>query len=229
MVSVEHVVSGLYSVRLDGVNAFLIDADEVTLIDTGSMNSADTVVEAVHAIGRTSSDLRHIVVTHCHPDHAGSLAVLQQRTGAAAYMHPLDAAITRTGYVPPHLKPSPGMDDPFRRFVGFDGAAYEPAVIDHEVHDGDVLPIAGDLHAIHVPGHCAGQLALLWNTSGGVLFAADTASTIMGLGYSLGYADFEEGKRSLRKLATLDFEVACFGHGPAIVQGASAAFRNRFH
>ncbi len=94
MVSVEQVVPGLYSIRLDAVNAFLIDADELTLIDTGSKNSADTVVAAVHAIGRTIGDLRHILVTHCQPDHAGSLAALQQRIGAATYMHPLDAAIT---------------------------------------------------------------------------------------------------------------------------------------
>jgi hypothetical protein len=61
-----------------------------------------------------------------------------------------------------------------------------------------------------------------------VLFAADTATNTMGLGYHLGYADFEEGKCSLRKLAALDFAVACFGHGQAIVEGASAQFRQKW-
>lgn len=226
--SVEQVVPGLYAIPLGGVNAFLIDSDELILVDAGIPNSADTILQAVQAMGRKSSDVRHILVTHCHPDHAGSLAELKKRTGASAYMHPLDAAITRTGKVAPDLKPAPGMDDLFREFIGYGSAEYDPAEIEHEVHDGDELPIGGGIRAIHVPGHCAGQLAFLWRVPGGVLFAADTASNMMGLGYSLGYADFEEGRRSLLKLAALDFAVACFGHGQAIVEGASAQFRQKW-
>ena len=37
----------------------------------------------------------------------------------------------------------------------------EAAAIEHHVEDGQILPIGG-LEAIHVPGHCAGQLAFLW-------------------------------------------------------------------
>jgi len=37
-----------------------------------------------------------------------------------------------------------------------------------------------------------------------------------------------EGKRSLAKLASLDFEVACFGHGKPIKQGADKRFRDKF-
>jgi glyoxylase-like metal-dependent hydrolase (beta-lactamase superfamily II) len=99
--NVKQIVPGLYAIPLDGVNAFLIDSDELTLIDTGVMNSTDKILEVVQAIGRKSSDLRHILVTHCHPDHAGSLAELKRRTGALAYMHPVDAAITRTGKLVP--------------------------------------------------------------------------------------------------------------------------------
>ncbi len=226
--SVEQVVPGLYSIQLGGVNAFLIDSDELTLVDTGIMNSADKILEAVQAIGIKSSDLRHILVTHCHPDHSGSLAELKRRTGALAYIHPVDAAITRTGKLTPDLKPSPGMEDMFREFIGFDGAEYDAAEVEYEVHDGEELPIAGGIRAIHVPGHCAGQLAFLWGEHSGVLFAADTASNMMGLGYSLGYQDFEQGKRDLTKLAALDFDVACFGHGEAIVQGASAKFKQKW-
>ena len=79
------------------------------------------------------------------------------------------------------------MEDMFRELIGFDGAEYDPAEIEHEVHDSEELPIAGGIRAIHVPGHCAGQFAFLWVEHGGVLFAADTASNMMGLGYSLGY------------------------------------------
>lgn len=225
----KQIVPGLYAIPLGGVNAFLIESDELVLVDTGVMGSTDKILGVVRAIGRESSDLRHILVTHCHPDHAGSLAELKRRTGAVAYMHPVDAAITRTGKLPPpDLKPAPGMEAMFHELIAFEGAEYDAAEIDHEVHDGQELPIAGGIRAIHVPGHSAGQLTFLWGEHGGVLFAADAASNMMGLGYSLGYRDFEGGKRDLMKLAALDFEVACFAHGEAILPGASARFRQKW-
>jgi len=223
------VIPELYSIPLDGVNAFLIDSDELVLVDTGGPNSTDQILGVVQAINRNPNELRHILVTHCHPDHAGSLAELKKRTGAVSYMHPIDATITRTGVVPSGLfSPSPGMEDMFRKFIGFESAEYEPAEVENEIHGGDLLPIAGGIRAIHVPGHSAGQIVFLWEKHGGVLFAADTASNFMGLNYSLGYADFEQARRDLSKLAALDFEIACFSHGEAITQGASAKFKQKW-
>jgi hypothetical protein len=46
-----------------------------------------------------------------------------------------------------------------------------------------------------------------------------------GLSLSLGYEDLEQGKRSLAKLAALDFSVACFGHGKPLMRDASARFK----
>lgn len=226
----KQIVPGLYTLPLGAVNAFLIDSDGLTLIDTGFGNSAEKIAAAVRDLGRQPGDIRHVLVTHCHPDHAGGLAALKRMTDAPAYMHPADAALVRTGKIPPHLKPAPGLLNYilFRIVIGFAGAEYEPAGVEREINDSDELPIAGGIRAIHVPGHCAGQLAFLWPKHGGVLFAADTASNMMGLGYSLGYEDLEEGQRSLAKLAALDFEVACFGHGKAIVQGAANQFRRKW-
>ncbi len=48
------------------------------------------------------------------------------------------------------------------------------------------------------------------------------------LGPSILYEDEERGRKSLAKLAQLDFEVACFAHGRPIVGGASARFRARW-
>lgn len=104
----------------------------------------------------------------------------------------------------------------FHRFIGFGTSGHEAAEVEYEIHDGDQLQVAGSLTAIHVPGYCAGQLAFLWDKHGGVLFAANTASSMMGLGYHLRYQDFEESKRTLGMRATLDFNVACFSHGEPI-------------
>ena len=60
------------------------------------------------------------------------------------------------------------------------------------------------------------------------MFAADAASNMMGLGYHLGYQNFEEGKCTLETLANLKFEVACFRHGEPITQNASELFRAKW-
>ena len=81
------VLPHLYSIQLGVVRAFLIDTDELTLVDTGMPGSAEKITNAVRELGRNPSEIRHILVTHCHPDHAGSLAMLKSLTGALAYMH----------------------------------------------------------------------------------------------------------------------------------------------
>ena len=71
-------------------------------------------------------------------------------------------------------------------------------------------------------------MAFLWPEHGGVLIAADAAANVFGLGLSPVYEDLDEGRRSLGKLAGLDFEVACFGHGKPIPSGASRRFAQKW-
>jgi glyoxylase-like metal-dependent hydrolase (beta-lactamase superfamily II) len=225
----KQVVPGLWQVKIKFVNAFLLDTgDGLALIDTGIPGSAPTVLEAVRSIGRQPADIRHILVTHCHVDHSGSLAELKRMTGAPATMHPVDAAMVREGQARRPLRPAPGLFNALlgRLLLRVAPKAIEPAEIEHEARDGETL-VAG-LRAIHVPGHCAGQLAFLWPEHGGVLIAADAASNVLGLGLSPVYEDLDEGRRSLSKLAGLDFEVACFGHGKAIPSGASRRFGQKW-
>jgi glyoxylase-like metal-dependent hydrolase (beta-lactamase superfamily II) len=98
--------------------------------------------------------------------------------------------------------------------------------VEHEVQDGETLP--GSLRAIHVPGHCAGQLAFLWPQHGGVLIAADSAANAFGLALTPMYKDLAEGRRSLAKRAALEFEVACFGHGNSIGSGTARRFGQKW-
>jgi glyoxylase-like metal-dependent hydrolase (beta-lactamase superfamily II) len=212
-------------VRISFVNAFLLEtSDGLVLVDTGIPGSARVIEQALASIGKRPADVRHILVTHCHADHAGSLAEMKRRTGAPATMHPLDAAMVREGKCRRPLVPSPGLLNAlfFRLVSLFAPTKIEPAAVEHEVQDGQTLP--GGIRAIHVPGHCAGQLAFLWPEHGGVLLAADTAGNIFGLKLSPVYEDVDLGRQSLSKLAGLDFEIACFGHGKAILSGASKQF-----
>jgi len=228
--AVRQVVPGLHMISAGPINMFLLESDDGdALIDTGLPGSADTILKAVAGLGKAPSAIRHILLTHAHPDHIGSLAAVKKATGAAAYIHPADAPIATSGKGFRPMKAAPGILNSvlFRLFVRLDRLV-ESAPIEHRVEDGEQLPIAGGITAVHVPGHCAGQLVFLWGRHGGVLVAADTCSNMMGLGWSLGYEDFEQGKKDLPKLSNLDFQVACFGHGKPILENASRKFRERW-
>jgi glyoxylase-like metal-dependent hydrolase (beta-lactamase superfamily II) len=125
-------------------------------------------------------------------------------------------------------QPAPGLLAKLivKLFMGSRSTTIEATDIEYEVQDGDDLDIAGGIQAIHVPGHCAGQMAFLWPQHGGVLFAADVASNMFGLGWAIIYEDLAAGKRSLAKLAAMEFSVACFGHGKTILSNATAQFQN---
>ena len=95
---IEQVTDHVYLIDMEGMNVFLIALPEsLTLIDTSFPGTSARIFEAVMSIGRDTAEIRDILVTHCHPDHAGGLAELKQGTGATAWMHPDDAQLARKG------------------------------------------------------------------------------------------------------------------------------------
>ena len=222
------IANGLYSIAVGSVNVFFVDAkDGCALIDTGFPNSADRIFFALEELGRGPNDIRYIVLTHGHPDHTGSAAALKRATGAKVYAHPLDAPMIEQGSGFRPLTPAPGLLNRilFPILIAPKMKSVDPVGIDHHIEDGQVLPIAGGMTAVHAPGHCAGQIALLWPENGGVLFAADAGANVLGLGWSIAYEDFHEGRRSLAKLAELDFQIACFGHGRSLARDGKRFFK----
>lgn len=61
-----------------------------------------------------------------------------------------------------------------------------------------------------------------------MLFTADTASHIWNLRLSIVYEDLEKGRKSLQRLAGLNFNTAVFGHGNPIKENAADQFQNSF-
>jgi glyoxylase-like metal-dependent hydrolase (beta-lactamase superfamily II) len=123
------------------------------------------------------------------------------------------------------MRPAPGLLRQMLCRVLYDhNERLTPFAVDQPLTDGETLPIAGGIDVIHVPGHCAGQVALLWR-SGRMLFAADVFMNVTGLGDPLGFEDIEEGRASQRKLASLSFDAVGFGHGKTIDRDAMARLR----
>jgi glyoxylase-like metal-dependent hydrolase (beta-lactamase superfamily II) len=227
--AVKRVIKGVHVVPMGMANAYLIEGEDgLTLIDAGYPNKEAAVFGAIRGLGRSPDQLKHLIFTHGHPDHIGSAAAIVQQTGARTYMHPLDIPMTEDGGPFRPLRAAPGL---LRRvlckLLYHPDERLEPVAINQALTAGEILPIAGGIEVIHTPGHCAGQVALLWRT-GRMLFTGDVCMNIMGLGDPVGFESLKEGRASQRKLASLSFDAAGFGHGAPIPHGASTRFHNKY-
>jgi glyoxylase-like metal-dependent hydrolase (beta-lactamase superfamily II) len=227
--AMKRVIKGVHLVPMGMSNAFLIEGDDgLTLIDAGFPGKAAVVFGAIRGLGRSPDQIKHLIFTHGHPDHIGSAAAIVGETGARTYMHPLDIPVAESGGPFRSITAAPGLLWRVLCNLFYDpNARVEPVAIDQPLTAGEILPIAGGIEVIHTPGHCAGQVALLWR-SGRMLFAGDVGTNFMGLGDPVGFESLEEGRASQRKLASLSFDAAGFGHGNPIAREASTRFRNKW-
>jgi glyoxylase-like metal-dependent hydrolase (beta-lactamase superfamily II) len=227
--AVKRVIKGVHVVPMGKANAFVIEGDDgLTLIDAGYPGKEAAVFGAIRGLGRSPDQLKHLIFTHGHPDHIGSAAAIVRETGARTYMHPLDIPMAESGGPFRPMRAAPGL---LRRVMCklfyHPNERLEPVAIDQPLTAGEILPIAGGIEVIHTPGHCAGQVALLWRP-GRMLFAGDVCTNLMGLGDPVGFESLKEGRASQRKLASLSFVAAGFGHGGPIARDASTRFRNKW-
>jgi glyoxylase-like metal-dependent hydrolase (beta-lactamase superfamily II) len=220
----EPVVPNVYAVPLGFVNAFLVDSEGLTLIDTGVKSSGLKIVQAIDELGKKPADVRRILVTHCHADHTGSLSMLARLTGAPVYMHPLDAELVRSGRCNRTIPPGPGLAHNITRLLMNFSGNVDASVVNVELQDRQAVDSLPAMSAVHTPGHTAGHLCFLWQAQGGVLFVGDAASHRRSLNAGSMYENLADQQRSLVKLASLHFETACFAHGSPILQNASSQF-----
>jgi glyoxylase-like metal-dependent hydrolase (beta-lactamase superfamily II) len=204
------------------------DDRELTLIDAGPVGSGASIASAITSLGRDPGAVRRIVLTHFHEDHMGGAAEFAVRGGAEVLAHRLDAPVVR-GEVP---GPPPVFED-WERPIHAEAARHLPrGAIQHprvvtELEGGDVVDFGGGARVVHVPGHTDGSIALHLPQHG-VLFTGDAVAASPFDGeVMLGVfnLDREQAVASFHRLAALDPDVACFGHGAPVTGGAGVALR----
>lgn len=219
---------GLYFLRFPVGHVYLCaDPGGLTLIDTSLPGSAPQLAAAIRQLGHEPGELRQVVLTHCHADHAGAAAEISARTGAQVLAGRPDAPFLRgeTPVPPPDLA---GWERPIYEQVRrqLPARPVQPVRVGRELRDGDELDFGGGAITIAVPGHTPGSTAFYLPRSR-VLIAGDTIARRPDGQAMLGVfnADPAQAAASLARLATLDAEIVCSGHADPITHDAAPLLR----
>ena len=156
----------------------IVDCDEAAIIETGTRHSLDNVLATLEALGVDDSQVRYIIPTHVHLDHAGGAGIMMQRFGQARLIiHPRGAR---------------HMEDPTRLVEGtipvYGREQFELRYGRIEPVPADRISVAEDLDRYSLgkrelvffdtPGHARHHFCIYDETSEGV-FTGDT----FGLSY----------------------------------------------
>jgi hydroxyacylglutathione hydrolase len=193
---------------LDGFPPYAINVYLMgdALVDAGSRHAAKRIRRQLR--GRTVA--AH-ALTHAHADHQGSSHELCETLRIPLWCGELDADAVEDGRIRERMPAHP-INSLF-------GAVFPgpPHPVQRRLHEGS--EVAG-FTVLDVPGHSAGHVAY-WRASdrtlicGDVFTNMDTITGLPGLHEPKAFftPDPERNRESMRKLAALEPELVCFGHG----------------
>jgi glyoxylase-like metal-dependent hydrolase (beta-lactamase superfamily II) len=197
----------------------VVDGAEGALIDAGFPDD-ESVGKRLEQLGQFSGlQVRYIVITHHHFDHASGAQRLREATGARIVMHRDEAPLLARAALEelPSDVEVPQERREFAEGVRRWREEAARATPDELVGDGDTLAVGGlTLRMVHAPGHTAGHLSPFLE-QGRVLFAGDN---VLGIGTTAipppPHGDMGQYVESLRKMQALEAELMCCGHGPVV-------------
>jgi metallo-beta-lactamase class B len=193
-----------YYVGTQGLSALLLTGEAGhILLDAGLPESAAPIMASVRALGFRVEDIRLIVNSHAHYDHAGGVAAIEQASGARVAASPSSARVLAKGL--------PGPDDPqFAIALPYPPVRGLPI---RELADGDTLRVGTLVLTVHfTPGHTPGGTSWSWRACEGSecrdFVYADSQTPVSAEGflftrsesYPGALADFERGFAVLERL-----------------------------
>lgn len=156
------------------LGATLVKTPEgAVLIDGGMPQAAGMLLRNMAALGVAPGDLKFILFSHAHGDHAGPLAELRRRTGARVAANAESAVLLARG----------GSDD-----IHFgDAIVFPPVQVDRLLQDGEAVELGGMRFTVHfMPGHTPGSMAWTWtDRDGGRDVRIAYADSLSAPGYRL--------------------------------------------
>ena len=134
----------------EGLSALLVKTDDgAVLIDGGVQQAADMLLQHMAALGVEPADLKLILHSHAHGDHAGPLAAIRRATGATLASNAESAVLLARG----------GSDD-----LHFgDEIVFPPVQADRLLQDGETVELGGVVFTAHfTPAHTPGSISWTW-------------------------------------------------------------------
>ena len=194
------IAGNLHYVGANDVAAFLITGPEGhVLIDGGYPGTAPMIVASIAKLGFDIRDVRVLLNTDPHGDHAGGLAELQRASDAELWASEASAPVLASG------GDDPDMALPLRALVRLGIAGYPAARVDHRFADGDTIRVGTTAITAHVtPGHTRGctSYSIPVREDDRVLSAVSACSLVVlyGMRYPEQGAELQRTFRVLRSL-----------------------------
>lgn len=200
--------------------AYLLDAREPAIVETGPTLSLEHVAAGLERLGLGASDLAHVVVTHIHLDHAGGVgAVCERYPKATVWVHERGAR---------HLADPTRLVASVTSIYGaarmrelFGSVIPVPAQRIRSLADGDVVGL-GDrtLTAAATPGHAKHHVALV-DSGTGAVFTGDALGIhppdlpVLRPATPPPDFDLEQALDSIERIRSIAGELLLFSHfGP---------------
>ena len=194
----------------------LVGGNELAIIDPGPGSMIEPLLAAIKEAGFDPQDVTHLLATHVHLDHAGSVGSLVRRMpNAKVYAHSKGA---------PHLLDTTKVVASATRIYGdrmqqlWGEIESTPADRLQTIDDGDVLNVAGRRLEVHyTPGHAVHHV-IFFDVHSGSLFAGDTAGVrLQGVDYVRPPTpppdiDIEAWSDSMNTIKKLHPDVLYLGH-----------------
>ena len=197
------------------------DDDGLTLVDTGLRTSGRRIVESVRAAGLDPRGLRNVLLTHWHPDHAGSAARLARSSAAPSVAVGHDDLPQVREAVPPSA--APGDATRFGRVMARVNTPPDPVADAQGLQDGQVLDHAGGVTVLHTPGHTSGHVAYHLPDRG-LLLTGDALFNVglLSRGPQFFCTALGAQHATLQRIAALPMGTTLgFGHGPPLTMAAA--------
>ena len=213
------IVDGVHAIPgISWSRAYLIEDETLALVDAGLPWNVGAVLRYIESIGRKPEELSTILITHSHPDHTSGVPGIVKRTHAGVLAHAGDTKVHRG-------------DERSLRGV-FSGLKLPLPFLERTaataLSDGEVLPLLGGIRVIHTPGHTPGSVCYFVE-SRGLLFSGDTVfSDGASVSRSVPFPGYDglKYRDSIERLAGMEFDTLCGGHGAPLVGGASDRLRD---
>ncbi|MDR0983774.1 MAG: MBL fold metallo-hydrolase [Ruminococcus sp.] len=183
----------IYTITHKHANMYLVGREKFVLFDCGWQDSFSEIKSAIKSFGLSFSDIPYLVISHFHPDHAGSAEILR-RHGVSPII--LDRQVDALFKLNEFFLQE--KNDPSRKYAALD--MEKTSVFDIKAAN-ELLNEFG-MSVLYTPGHSADSISLIASESG---FAGDLPP--------FEICD-EVGKASYAALRESGLQTVYFGHNP---------------